>query len=230
MSWENKSAWQSSLKSTPLKLNPEKTIFLSPHPDDETLGCGGLIADLAKLHWDLKIISITNGEAAYPNISDLAKIRIVELKKSIKILGLSEKNLIGLNLKDGKICEDSACLETSLIQYLSPNCNLFAPWRKDYHPDHEIVGKIATKLANQLNIKLFYYFIWSWHFLEKAKISNLKMKKYFLHQNTFKIKMRAITCYQSQLQRSNGNPILTDSILKPFKRNFEVFSPYEKSP
>lgn len=41
--------WLNFLKDHPLWIPPNsKTIILAPHPDDETLGAGGLIVDLRK--------------------------------------------------------------------------------------------------------------------------------------------------------------------------------------
>lgn len=221
--------WKKFFNNIPeFNLNTAQTIFLAPHPDDETLGCGGLIADLAKKCWDIQIISITNGEVAYNDIPSLKEIRINELSNSIKQLGLSEKNILRLNFQDGKIQEENFELEEKLLPYISSGCNLFAPWEKDYHHDHEAVGRVATKLAQNNNIKLYYYFIWTWHHRDLNNLEKLNLKKYILQETTLKRKIKAIECYQSQLTHPSKIPILTNKVLIPFKTTFEIYAPYDK--
>ena len=51
----------------PLVLPPQpRVIVFSPHPDDETIGVGGLIARLAHQHVPLRVVFMTNGDG-YPS-------------------------------------------------------------------------------------------------------------------------------------------------------------------
>ncbi|MDP2754341.1 MAG: PIG-L family deacetylase [Nitrospirota bacterium] len=45
----------------------ERAIVLAPHPDDETLGCGGTIRLLLKSKRPVKVIFLTSGEKADPS-------------------------------------------------------------------------------------------------------------------------------------------------------------------
>ncbi|WP_338337804.1 PIG-L family deacetylase, partial [Xanthomonas citri] len=43
-----------------------RVVVVSPHPDDEVLGCGGLLAMAIASGRQALIVSVTDGEAAYP--------------------------------------------------------------------------------------------------------------------------------------------------------------------
>ncbi len=45
----------------------ERTVVLAPHPDDETLGCGGTIRLLLKSKRPVKVIFLTSGDKADPS-------------------------------------------------------------------------------------------------------------------------------------------------------------------
>ena len=66
-----------------------KVLVIAPHPDDETLGCGGLISKLNQEKIDINIIVVTGaGEGKHPifTINTWEKVRS-EFKLAIKELG-----------------------------------------------------------------------------------------------------------------------------------------------
>src|ERR1700722_6232549 len=53
-----------------LKLaHARKVLVVAPHPDDETLGCGGLISLLAQKDRVFYIVFVTDGSASHRNSS-----------------------------------------------------------------------------------------------------------------------------------------------------------------
>jgi LmbE family N-acetylglucosaminyl deacetylase len=67
----------------PYHLSPpqgEKIVVLAPHPDDETLGCGGTIRLLRKSGKKVKIIFLTSGDQADPSnkLSHLLNTTLIE--------------------------------------------------------------------------------------------------------------------------------------------------------
>src|SRR5690554_4503385 len=68
-------------------------LVASPHPDDETLGCGGLIARCAQLNIPVTVLAMTNGEASHPGDANwqqkLALIRHQEQQNALRSLGLA---------------------------------------------------------------------------------------------------------------------------------------------
>src|SRR3954462_9413799 len=55
-----------SLCSRPLRPLKGSIMIVAPHPDDETLGCGGVIARHAATGGRVHIVFLTNGEASHP--------------------------------------------------------------------------------------------------------------------------------------------------------------------
>src|SRR6201996_5368876 len=71
--------WLSFLDNVPYWRPPAlATIVVAPHPDDETLGAGGMIAAQCEAGVPVFIIAVSDGEAAYQNFPDLAALRRAE--------------------------------------------------------------------------------------------------------------------------------------------------------
>src|SRR5262245_19390355 len=63
-------------------------VVVSPHPDDETLGAGGIIHDLSVGGWRVTVLAITDGEAALGRadarlMRRLARIRRLEQTRAL---------------------------------------------------------------------------------------------------------------------------------------------------
>ena len=83
------------LAPPPLGLSPppRRAVVLAPHPDDEVLGVGGLLALPARAGSRVLIVAVTDGEASHPG-SDalppglLARTRATETLAALAALGL----------------------------------------------------------------------------------------------------------------------------------------------
>jgi LmbE family N-acetylglucosaminyl deacetylase len=42
-------------------------VVVAPHPDDEILGCGGLLRHAAEQGMEVRVVAVTDGEACYPD-------------------------------------------------------------------------------------------------------------------------------------------------------------------
>ena len=85
----------------------KKIIIFAPHPDDETLGCGGTIAKRISEGYEVFVVVMTDGRYAFMNVLDidsdptpeeLKEIRKEEVKRATGILGVPEENLVFLDL------------------------------------------------------------------------------------------------------------------------------------
>ena len=92
------------------------TLVLAPHPDDETLGVGGLIAKLCREGVPVTIVAITDGEDAYPDTPHLGEIRILEQTEALRRLGVPERRIHRLHLPD----RDVSRYEKELVDLLLP--------------------------------------------------------------------------------------------------------------
>lgn len=72
--------WLDVLARLPAFVWPSarRIVIVSPHPDDETFGAGGLMSAALDRGLNVEVMSVTNGEAAYPH-PNLAQVRQAEL-------------------------------------------------------------------------------------------------------------------------------------------------------
>jgi len=134
--------WLAALEHVP-KWSPPRlhTIVLAPHPDDETLGAGRLIASQRSRGVPVTVMAVTDGEAAYAEAEGLGALRHAEQEAALAELGVERRDILRLHLRDGAV----AASEDVLVRLLKPVVKypglLVAPWSRDLHPDHEACGR-----------------------------------------------------------------------------------------
>jgi len=100
------------------KLEPierkDRILILTPHPDDEAIGCAGIIQEALKVGAKVQIVYLTNGDhnqiafIVYEKRLTLRKTEFIHMGEvrrkeaitAMKLLGLNEKNLIFLGYPD----------------------------------------------------------------------------------------------------------------------------------
>lgn len=140
-----------SVLKIPKLKNIKKIICIQPHPDDNEVGMGAVIAKLANDGCEVHYITVTDGSLGLVNNSmthaELAKIRKNEVEESGKLLGVN--NFHYLNYQDGtlsdihKLSGDIA----EIIRTVKPEF-IFCPdpWLNyEAHQDHIITGKAVSQ-------------------------------------------------------------------------------------
>ena len=56
-------------------------IVIAPHPDDESLGCGGLIADACRQGVGAKVVIVSDGAGSHPNSKAYPRERLTTLRE-----------------------------------------------------------------------------------------------------------------------------------------------------
>jgi LmbE family N-acetylglucosaminyl deacetylase len=216
--------WLAALEDLPVWAPPPKrVVVLAPHPDDETLGAGGFIAAQCLRGTDVVVVAATDGESAYGYDPGLGKIRELEQRNALKRLGVSAENISRLRLPDSNVAAHEARLVEQLLPIVTKDTHLIAPWRGDFHPDHEACGRAAERVAFKTGATLTSYLFWTWHCGAPASLDKLSLRLFRLDQSQQKSKSEALKCHSSQLAHDSGEPILPDSLLAPARRPFEVF-------
>ncbi len=208
----------------------ERIIFFSPHPDDETISCGGYIQRAIKNKSNVLIILITDG-----NKRKMKHIRYQEFHNATSLLGLKDEYLIFLNYPDGKLYRYKSELYEdffNIIEKYKPD-KVFIPISYDNHKDHKISGEILREvLSNFENIKIYQYLVHHDYYPQPMKCDvNLyllpplrtlnfhsKWLKFILNDDEIEIKKEAIFKYKSQLSK----PPLKE-MLPSFIRKNEIF-------
>jgi len=222
----NEQTWLSSLRGLPLfDPGPGPVAVICPHPDDETLAVGGLIAALRLRKVPVLIIAVTDGENAYgENNAGLREIRSDEQSAAVRQLGVEDGNLIRFRLTDSGLMQQRMRLVELLAPHLSKCRHVLAPWMRDFHPDHEACGWAAQEVTKKTGTRLSWYFFWTWHRGTPSLLSDTPLTVFPLNDSLRKTKLRALARHRSQLEHPSGQPILPDNLLAPARRKFEVFA------
>lgn len=146
------------------------TLVVAPHADDESLGCGGLIALLRKQKQPVSILLLSDGTLSHPNsvaypAEKLRQLREEELIQAAATLGVAEENLFFCRYKDRRVPgETDASFDAAvgkisgMLQQIAPQ-SIFVPWRRDPHPDHRAAYQLLHA-ANAGSARLYEYPIW----------------------------------------------------------------------
>jgi LmbE family N-acetylglucosaminyl deacetylase/SAM-dependent methyltransferase len=144
-----------------------RVLVLSAHPDDETLGVGGLLADLADAGATVSVLVATDGERSHPLAdprarADLATRRRREVRRAVGLLAPSA-GTTHLGLPDGALGELEGSLVEEVHRRTDPTTLVLAPWLADGHPDHDALGRAAAEAVRHSGADLAHYPIWLWH-------------------------------------------------------------------
>jgi LmbE family N-acetylglucosaminyl deacetylase len=221
-------------------LTDEKPfVVISPHPDDESLGAGGLIALARRYRQEAVVILLTDGSGSHPKSRDYPRERLIqtrrsELREAAQVLGLTSDHLHELGLPDtaaptaGPTFDKTAQAISDIITKMQAR-SLFVTWKFDPHCDHEAAALLAEQVRRQSpDLKLWAYPIWGWHLSPSAQlIAPIPHGIKLAIDQVMEQKRAAIDAHRSQMgslisDDPNGF-CFTDETLKPFLQPYEYF-------
>ncbi|MBT2372951.1 PIG-L deacetylase family protein [Pseudomonas fluorescens] len=234
--------WQSSAHLTQLpcidiaELVPEgsRAVIVAPHPDDEVLGCGGLLQGLAALGRPLQLISVTDGSASHPGsrrwpVQRLSVVRPQESAQALHRLGLPLHSLKWLRagFSDSHVAAQEDELRQFIQRHLKPTDVVLTTWREDGHCDHEAVGRASADAARAVGATLLELPVWTWHWAtpEDSQIPWYRARKIPLTTDVVARKRHAIHAFASQLEgdpQIGLPPVLAPYVLERLLQPFEV--------
>jgi LmbE family N-acetylglucosaminyl deacetylase len=204
----------------------KSTVVVAPHPDDETLAAGGLIAMQRFRRIPVTLLAVTDGEAAYSGAFDLGKTRRIEQAHAAETLGIAHDAVIRLGMRDSAVAESEQALANRIKECINSDTLLVAPWPRDPHPDHEACGRAAVAAASATGVTLLLYFFWTWHHFRPECLDGLPLRRVLLTAEACSRRASALACHRSQLYREEGPSILPEGLLAPARRPFETFVVY----
>jgi LmbE family N-acetylglucosaminyl deacetylase len=217
-------SWETALRDAPLlSLPPSAIVVVSPHPDDEVLGAGGLIGSAARAGHEVTVLSVTDGEAAYPDWEGLDRIRRREVRDALSILVPRTVSTRHLSIPDGKVDDNRATLSDAIDRQLSRDTVLIGPYERDGHPDHDATGEVCCEVARLRKLTLLRYPIWVWHHGLPERFAGQALGRFMLDEATREAKARAMSCFVSQMSPIGREPIVPAHVLQYFTRPYEVF-------
>lgn len=229
-----------------LPLRPVSTIatpsalIVAPHPDDETLGCGGAIALLRQSGCDVRVLVVSDGTRSHPHSISyppprLRAVRAAETLEALLMLGVDRSHTTFFNLPDGAIptgddAEFRAAIDRChvLLQTLMPTL-IFLPWRFDPHPDHRAAWTlIRTALSEmQWTGRILEYPIWDWDPEQRGNLPDSIVSWRLDIDSVRTMKQNAIAAYRSQTTNLiDDDPTafrLTPEMLSNFAQPWELY-------
>ena len=198
-------------------------LVVSPHPDDEVLAAGGLIHSWAAAGRAVTIVSVTDGEAAFPRWRGLDLVRREELKGALRKLSLTHVSVLRIGLPDGKAGQFANRIRNTLLALLEPRMTLIAPYERDGHRDYDAIGEICIALARSHGIALARYPFWTWHHSDPKSFADARWGRFALSIEARRAKARAVQCFASQLHPPRAQPAVSRHVLCHFERPYEAF-------
>ena len=234
--WKNWSGLQDMPRFDITKsFAPHKRVCIfAPHPDDEIIGCGGLLQQLTANGNPIVLIHVTNGTQSHPNSTiytqeKLNTIRPQESVQALEILGVAHQvTTVALNLADGEVFAQQEQFYQKLSTIIQADDILITTFMRDGHPDHEATGQVVASFAKQHHLACYQVLIWAWHWAKPAdnRIPWHCAMRVDLTTEQLQRKIEAITCFESQitLDESTGNPpILSPQTIARISQPWEVY-------
>jgi LmbE family N-acetylglucosaminyl deacetylase len=205
-------------------------LVCAPHPDDDVLGCGMLIA-LHRLRAKVHVIFATDGAGSpepppgHPQaMRALPGIRATEALEGLAILGVPAEDVSFLGLPDGSLSKHVQLVSRQVAERARALrvSTVLVPFRYDRHPDHLALNRaaIAARRRGWLTADVLEYFVYTkWRMLRTGD-----MRDYVPAQDAprvwtpeaARLKRAAIACHRSQTTLffpGQRRVILTDQLI-----------------
>jgi len=221
----------------PLDLSDvRRLVVTAAHPDDESLGAGGLLARAVGLGIEVIVLVASAGEASHPaspthHPQELARVRRREVRAAIGRLAPAGRLDI-LDLPDGRLSTAVDVMAREILDRIgdrSLGTVLVAPWQGDNHPDHAAVSAAARRVALRAGCRLVEYPIWAWHWARPSDgtLAPETLVAVDLTLRERQLKDGALAMYCSQVTPLSDAPgdeaVVPPGFAEHFRRDREVF-------
>ena len=226
------------LPLSPQELSGMRFVVLAAHPDDETLGAGGLLALLHSLDADVEVLLCTAGEGSHPDSAStaperLAAVRMQEFATAMDALGLAGRWRF-LGLPDGGLNERRPEISERLREAIKrhpgnpQHLAIVAPYRADGHADHDALGAAASGVALEGGHALLEYPIWYWLWASPEDPTWQSWARLPLSLEMQAAKKDAMSAHASQVlplsELAGDEVLLSQGFLEHFQRAFETYA------
>lgn len=209
----------------------QRLVVVSPHPDDEVLACGGLIALHLARGGAAAVVAVTDGEASHrddPRWTPprLAAARRIERQRGLERLGFAGHGVTRLALADGAVTAQYRALDTGLRQILRPGDCVVSTWRGDGHPDHDACGSVSAAVCADIGCRFVEapVWMWQWGVAGDPRVPWHRLRQLALPKDVLARKAAALAAHRTQLaSRADHGPVLGPAILARAARGAEYF-------
>lgn len=221
------------------------TVVVVPHPDDEALGCGGLLALLRQAGQPVAAVLVSDGSMSHPHSQEFSavarrELRYAEFRHALSVLGLDESdaNVCYLHQPDSRVPAEGqpgfAEAAGQLAAFLAEKqpATVLVPWRRDPHPDHRATSQLVAAALAQLPQppRRLEYVVWAWERAAPGDLPHPEEGTGFQLDiaPVLALKQRALAAHRSQLAPGviTDDPsgfLLSETMLAHFDHPAESF-------
>lgn len=149
-----------------MNKDSKKILILAAHPDDEVLGCGGVIQRYKESKNEIYVCIVTDGSSTqYSGNKKIARQKDVECEKANKLLGV--KRVFRLNFPDMKL-DTIPHFEVNnkineIVEKIKPNV-IYTHSSLDVNKDHYFVNQstqVVVRPGKSYLVKVYEYEVFS---------------------------------------------------------------------
>ena len=201
-------------------------LIVAPHADDETLGCGGLIAAKRQRKQAVHVLFVTDSGASHPGHplltpGQIVKTRRAEAITALEVLGVPADHVSFFDVPDGTLNQLTPTVLAALAEQLAAHIRelgateIFTPYREDGSSEHTVVHGVTAAACRKCGLPtLLEYPVWAWwnSFRLGPRLARSN-GNFRLELGDFRaLKQRALGCHHSQ---TNPLPPATEAALPP---------------
>jgi LmbE family N-acetylglucosaminyl deacetylase/SAM-dependent methyltransferase len=206
---------------------------VAAHPDDESLGAGGLIGRAGNAGIPVTVLIASLGEASHPDSSTVSAPELAGIRRREAVAAVATVNpraeVEFLGLPDGRLTDHETAIIDALRRVVGPRTLLVGHWQHDGHPDHEICGRVVARVAGENGLSFMEFPIWGWHWATPAGATMPLTTWWRIDLDPAELsgKRAALDCYVSQHSRLSPLPgdeqLLRPEFLTHFTHDREIF-------
>jgi len=149
-------------------------LILAPHPDDESLGCGALLAMLAARGADPRVAFLTDGARSHEGVPAWSARRIAAARReeaahALRALGV-HRHAVHLDWPDAQPWPPASPEFVATIRHLASLCRrlrvraLATTWAGDPHCDHAAAAAVLDAVVARLSgrVRAYQFPVWGW--------------------------------------------------------------------
>ena len=222
-------------------VEPGRTLVIAPHPDDECLGCGALLARLAHDGSSaVHVIFVTDGSRSHPghpsvSSADLARNRREEARAAMAVLGVPWSNAHHLNVEDGSLAHLDRSASQTLVDQLSDlvaglrPTRIILPLHCDGSTEHDSSFEHVARALRRTNgpAQVLEFPVWAaWRPQLLAKpLRTARTVHRFAARPWLRQKEDALRAHCSQMQATAPwqQPVISSEFVSYFLRPYEYY-------
>lgn len=208
-------------------------VVVAAHPDDESLGAGGLIAEAACRGLPVDVVVATLGEASHPGSPTVTPERLADRRAEEVVMAVRrlapQARVHLLRLPDGQLSDHVAAVRAAVTAHATAGCWVLAPWAGDGHPDHSAAAAGAAAAALEVGATSLEYPVWAWHWATPAdpRVPWGQLVRLPLEDGVRERKRTALAAHRSQTEALSDQPgdevLLAPGFVAHFDRPHELF-------